>query len=256
MNLGFKFGGAISYSITTTNCAISITASSFYIGTVTVSYNAMSLDIPGTAGTGPFTHFLYFDDPGYTGGTKTLLSTTDTLLIYQNDDRVYMGSVVFTYPTSGTGGGGGDVGGGGCVDSFSRVETRDRGWINAHEVEAGDYLRILSHDMESTDWAPVLANNLRIEDSVLITSRQSGITLRCSTSTPLTLRDGSSVYPLDLEDQEMPIFTNELSWEQVDVEAIGHRPVAYISMGGEVYAAGDVEGRCIFTHNVYTNPKP
>lgn len=256
LNLGFKYGGTVTYSTTTTLCTINITASSFTIGNITVAYNAMSTTISGTAGTGPFTYYLYFDDAGYVGGAKTLLKTTNSLLIYQSDDRVFMGTVVFSFPSAGTGGGDGDVGGGGCVDAEAWVDTRDKGFIQAKEIVEGDYIRVLSADRKFTEWAPVLGNEIKMEESFQLVSRTSGSTLRCSASTPLTLSDGSSVYPGDLKGQELPVYVTELAWEKHDAIWIGPRPVAFIHLGGLCYAAGDIPGRSIFTHNPIENPKP
>ncbi|MHB1798541.1 MAG: hypothetical protein ACYCUI_09595, partial [Vulcanimicrobiaceae bacterium] len=78
----------------------------------TVGYNASSANVTGTGGTVP-TYFLYYIDPGYSGGTQTLYATTTGNDLRQQLGIVYIGSVAVTFPTSGSGGGSG--GGGLCV---------------------------------------------------------------------------------------------------------------------------------------------
>jgi hypothetical protein len=113
MNLRYKWTGAITYSAASNGTAtISVGAATVPIGSLNISYNAMSVGVTGTAGTS-VTYFLYFDDAAYAGGAKTLVATTDGTTVYQNDGRVWVGTVTVAYPSSGTTSGSGGSGGGG-----------------------------------------------------------------------------------------------------------------------------------------------
>lgn len=255
----YKYTGTISYTSTAGSgtATISTTAGSSYIGSNTVSYNAMSVGVSGSTGT-TVTYYLYLDDPNYFGGSQTLVATTTGDSVYQNDGRAWIGSIDVTFPASGggTGTGGGDGGGGfGCVTAASWVETQNRGWIRAGQVIPGDMLRCLTEDGNDTEWVECTNNKLALEPSYKITS-ESGITLRVSHSTPLTLRDNSCIFPAELNGQELPIYTDELTWEPCRAEFAQVLPICRISVHSRVYAAGDVKGRSILTHNLISNPKP
>lgn len=261
MNLGFKYGGTVTIAVTSTTATISISASTFIIGNITISYNALSASVSGTAGT-TVTRYFYVDDTGFGGGTPTggLKTTTDPKVIYQSDNRVYMGTGTWTYPASGTttttstsnpdtvG-----VGGGGCVHADSWIETKNRGWVQARDVVVGDLLRVLNKTGSGTEFAPVLQNRTLPENGFRITS-ESGFTVRCSDSTPLTLKDGGYLPVWKLDGQELPVFhKGKLRFEKCRSEFVGSMPVCYISLGGLVYAAGDRKGRAILTHNVFSS---
>lgn len=114
-NLSYKFTGAITYSAaagTPATATISVGAGQLLIGNTPVSYNAMSAAVSGTAGTTVAFH-LYVDDATFSGGTKTLVATTNGNDVYASNARVWIGTCEVTFPTSGTGSGGGRPGGGG-----------------------------------------------------------------------------------------------------------------------------------------------
>ncbi len=92
---------------------ISMSAGSLVIGTTTISYGASSAAVTGPPSTSR-TVFLYYDDPNFEGGTRTL-GVADTPVAAANVyGRVAITSVVVTFPApGGSGGGGGSIGGGG-----------------------------------------------------------------------------------------------------------------------------------------------
>ena len=118
MNLGYKYTGSVSYSASAGSPAtatISVGAGQSLIGSSSISYNAMTANVTGTGGTS-VTYFLYIDETVNTsqwGGSKTLQVTTSGTAIYQSDNRVWLGSVRVTFPSSGSGSGSGGGGGGG-----------------------------------------------------------------------------------------------------------------------------------------------
>jgi hypothetical protein len=257
-NLGFKYSGTLSVgTVTTTTAAIAITAGNITAGAATIAYNSMSASITGLSPSTTYTYFFYIVDSTYAGGTKTLQFTTSSLTIYNADANIYMGSATFTTPASGTTSGGDSTytGGGGCVHAESWIETQTRGWLQARDVLVGDLIKTMGEDGRGWEWNPVLANRIQPENGYEIRS-ESGIILRCSSSTPLTLEDGSYL-PLDkLDGHELPVLDGEeYQFEKCWSEFKGSMPVCYISLGGLVYVAGESRGQGIFTHNVVT-PKP
>lgn len=250
MGLRYKFTGVISYSATAGSPAtatISVTAGQALIGSTAVSYNAMSVGVSGTGGTS-VGYYLYIDDPGYDGGAATLFATTSTTVPYEANGRMFIGSVQVTYPSSGSGGGGGDAGGGSnCVDADANVITL-QGNKAARDVVPGDLIKVTALDMGDTEYVLVTDNHVAEEEIYLLRS-ESGIDLRVSHSTPLTMRDGKSIFPIDLCGQELPVedengFRYERCWSYRLVKG----KVAHIYCGSRVYAAG-YNGRYIYTHN-------
>lgn len=253
-NLGYKFTGAISYSAAAGSPAtatISVTAGTLYNGSVAVPYNAMSVGVSGTGGT-TVSYFLYVDDAANAGGSQTLGATTTGTSIYQSDSRILIGSCDVFFPLSGGGSGGGTGGGGSfCAWADSWVETRNRGFVRARDVVAGDLLRVLTDDRESTRWEACTGNAAGSEEGWRITSR-SGVTATVSESTPITLRDGRIIAVAQVEEEELPVFVDQLDWETCSVSRVGPIEVAKILVNQKTYAAGDEPGRSILTHN----PKP
>lgn len=253
-NAGYKFTGTISYVAsagTPATATISVTAGNVLMG-ATVAYNASSVGVSGTGGTS-VTYQLYYNDAAFAGGSQTLIAVVQgNTAGYENSGYIWVGQCTVIYPTSGTGGGGGSGGGGfECVWANAWVETRNAGFVLAREIEAGDVLRVLSDDRQTTDWEPCTGNSLAIEDGWVITSA-SGVAVTVSGSTPITLRDGRIISVAEINEHELPVFVSELVWEPCTARRTGRIEVAHILCGQRTYAAGDVAGRQILTHN----PKP
>lgn len=262
MNLSYKWNGSLTYaSNSTTSITISTTAATVYIGSASISYNAMSVNVSGTAGS-TWTYFLYLDDANYAGGSKTLVATLTGNDIYTDDSRVYVGTVTVSFPattggsTGGTGGGGG---GGGCVEADSWVLT-SMGYKRARDVLAGDYILVLTDTGPKSgiptggvQWQMCTSNKVIPQPSFKIVS-ESGAEVICSDSTPITLKDGTAIVPWKVNGTELPVWVNnELRWEKCYSTPVGSADVAYISCGMKIYAAGTEQGSLIFTHNPYEN---
>lgn len=135
-----------------------------------------------------------------------------------------------------------------CVAAEAWVETRDRGFVQAREIVAGDMLRVLSEDRTGTRWEACTSNDVAPAEAVQIRAL-NGFTLTCSITTPLTLRDGSTVLAPGAAGKWLPIFDGALSWSPVTVAPVGEIEVAHIRCSQATYAAGDEPGRSILTHN-------
>lgn len=253
-NLGSKFTGTVSYTSaagTPATATISVTAGNAVSGSVTTSYNAMSVGVSGTGGT-TVQFFLYVDDAPNAGGTQTLVATTTALTVYQGDGRLYIGECQVFFPAAGTGGGGGSGGGGECVAADAWVETRHDGWVLARDVRPGMELRVLTDDRASTRWEPCEAISVHTQPGWRLRSA-SGITCGVSESTPITLHDGRCIRVPEVAGHALPLFRDDqLMWEACWAEPIGPIEVARIVCNQCTYAAGDRPGFAIMTHN----PKP
>lgn len=253
-NLRYKFTGTISYSATPTSATISVGAGSILLGSQTLSVNAMSATVSGSAST-TVAYDLYITNPSFAGGSFTLIATNDANAIFSADDRMWLGKVNVSFPASGTGTGGGTTGGGGtnCVHEDSWVMT-EFGFKQARDIEAGDWIYALTEDLTGTRWVEVVSNGPSEEPCYRLTSA-SGVELVCSAGTPLTLRDGSHVFPPDVSTVELPVWIEgQWDWELCEVASVDPATVQHIYCGGAVYAAGIERDGLIFTHNPVKQP--
>ena len=81
----------------------------------------------------------------------------------------------------------------------------------------------------------------------------SGIKLICSSTTPITSKDGqNTTYAPFMKGLDVAVLDyGEFRWQEVvSVTDAGLKPVARISVGGRSYAAGSDKNRLIFTHNI------
>lgn len=238
---------------TPATATISLGSGTLTVGSRTVGYNAMSVNVTGTNGTNS-TFYLYVDDSAYLGGAQTLQATTSTSVPYQNDGRIFMGQVTVAFPSSGTGSGSGTSGGGGdlgCPWAEAFVHSA-RGWIRARDIIPGDLVLALSEDRtRANEWATVTSNEIYSESCFVISG--SGVRVTVSQSTPITLRDGSIITVAEIAGHELPFEKDGLFWwGPCNIEPVGELPVCKIKCGGKTYSAGDEPGAGILTHN----PKP
>jgi hypothetical protein len=186
-NYGGGWSGlSIPYTTTTASCTFTPSAATFVGGGDSIAYNASSLTVSGTAGS-TVTYYLYYDDPGMTGGSKTLQATTNQITSLNANGRVLLGKVAVTYPTSGTGSG---SGGSGCPDENAWVLRADPlgqrpDWcVRAREVEVGNYLRLTDGRAGRVTYSKRKASpRIRVAD-------EYGRSLTCSPSAPLELAAG------------------------------------------------------------------
>jgi hypothetical protein len=248
--LRYKFTGAVSVGTTgSTTKTISIAAGNLLAGTNTIGYNAASTNVTGTLNaTVPY--YLYVSNNAFNSGAHTLHATTDPTVPYGDDNIAYLGAVDVTF-TSGTGGTGTSGGGGGlnCVTSDAWVETAN-GYRRAHTVEPGDLLRVLADDLTGLSWQTCTANSASFEFCYRICGSETGISLTVAESTPITLRDGSTIAVKLVDGHELPFTVDgRLWWEPCTVEISGMRMVQHISCDSKTYAAGNEQGYSILTHN-------
>jgi hypothetical protein len=239
-------------------------------GTVTINVGSMTL-YPDWGGTvtypsgsiaGLAFETLYYiyrivstGDPTSTGsgwGAATTINDATGL------GKVFTGSVFLTRPDAATppppppppppGGGGW------CVAIEALVELADGSHKRAAEVVVGDRLVVLNY-------ATLAGLTEAVVDQVEFSSVErvrlvmaSGGTLSLSRSTPLTIRDGSTILAPDAQGFEVPVIDHRdgsgFRWERVaQVIPIDLDAVAHIHCGGATYAAGDKADFMILTHN-------
>jgi hypothetical protein len=212
----------------------------------------MSTSVTGTNGA-VVTYYLYLNDPGFAGGTQTLIATTNVADVYGGDGYVYIGGFSLTFPASGTGSGTppGGGGGGGCVRCDQWLPTGKRaGDIHADDTIVGTDGGLLSSSYR--------VDAARINDQPcwqLVT--ESGASVTASDSTPMTLPGGAlAMFPDMLGEQVAVLREGVATWERVtQMRYVGLAPVNQISIGGNCYWAGDVPDVYISTHNTGILPK-
>lgn len=136
-----------------------------------------------------------------------------------------------------------------CIWTEAYTYTGKKGY----DLRTGDLLMVLEDD---GTYAPAPIEDIAFNREDCITLRSaSGIELTVSKSTPVTLRDGSSIKAFAVQGHELPVMDgDDFRWEEiVEVKEAGVRPVARIYVGDRTYAAGNQPGRSIFTHNIPVN---
>ena len=207
-----------------------------------VSYNASSAGTTGTGGT-QYTYYLYYLDQTLAGGTLTLQVTTTPNDLRAQLGVVYIGSITFTYPTSGTGTGSGVSGL--CVcdgmfidDETTAIEARPGHLFDCLDIPTQG-MRKFRRRLQSVDYGTV--------PCVRITT-DAGAVLECSTTTPFDVLDGRTVLaPMMLGEQ---VVTDEGIQTVARVDDIGEQRVCHIHLGGVSYAAGADPEHRIYSHNV------
>lgn len=215
---------------------INIQASTMTLGGRTISYPSGS--VSGLAYS--TTYYVYMDDPDYNAG-GSYAATTSLATATANDYRIFIGA--FTTGTSG-GGGGTAPPGYECVACDMHLSSL----LRAGEAVAGDPVYVLgcdgymSHGIESVEHS---------EQPCVELLTETGARLVCSTSTPLTLRDGRVINVLAGAGEQVAVLHGEtLQWETLEsVTPVAPRRVAHIHVGGRTYAAGADPKKLIFTHN-------
>src|SRR5690606_28754205 len=185
-------------------------------------------------------YHVYRDDPALKG-SGSYVATTSLATAVGAEGRVYFGS---TTTVNDGGGGGGVVNPGQCVATDQWIGEKQ-----AADVKPGDQVLCLDGD----GYAPYPIESVEFSEQPcveLVTA--SGVRLVCSTSTPLTLRDGRIVSVLSASPgAEVPVLDAQgFRWEPLAaIQPAPPRRVAHIHVGGRTYAAGSEPGRFILTHN-------
>lgn len=141
----------------------------------------------------------------------------------------------------GTGGGGGG--------SISVNALLPNG-LNGSDIQVGDSLLVLNSSMDGYETSEVISTRKSMQRLVCLTS-YSGITLTCSDNTPLTVRGGSTINSTEAAGYDLPVQDEDgFRWERIiSVDDAGYGEVNTIFCDNQCYAAGDTEGRWIWTHN-------
>ena len=248
LNYRAKYAPALSFSSAAGSPAtatMTVGAATALIGNISVSYGTMSVSVTGTGGNA-VTYFLYFDDPAYAGGTPVLNATTNGNDCYAANGRVFAGSISFTFPTSGSGTGGGL--GGLCV--------ADDMWISeglrAGDAKPGDWFDCVDLPTRLGKHRRQLIGVTRgIEECVrLITS--GGARKVVSISTPFDLPDSRRLLaPKMLHEL---VLTDRGIEPVVEIQPVGPRPVSRNHLGGISYAGGEDPRYRIYSHNATQKP--
>jgi len=167
------------------------------------------------------------------------------------------GSGVLSLGGGGGGGGGGGSGGGSSgggsgaacvsVDAFMPYTAKRAG-----EMAPGDALEVLDEDMQGSHRDAVISNRTVDDQNLLTLVSESGISLTCSDTTPVTYEDGSGGMVTDVLGKRLPVMDEDdgFRWEKiVEVIPSGKGKVAVIYCLEQCYAAGDEDGKYILTHN-------
>lgn len=257
---GWLSGAAITYSAaagTPATATVSVAAGTYTNGVASKAYDASTAALTGTGGS-TVTYYLYYTDPTFTGGAKTLQTTTDAAVPFASAGNIVVGQVAVAYPATGTGGGGGDTGGGGggggscpSVDAF--VIGRD-GLLRAGDVQVGDALLLCDPDSGAecfgvvTYSAPVITDGCRIAFG-------SG-TLTCSTTAPIPTDIGYLPAPQTVG---RSVSTRTLDGDRTsatvaDAPALGAITVQHITVGDRCFWVGDDGVTFLLHHNFKAPP--
>ena len=121
----------------------------------------------------------------------------------------------------------------------------------AKDMVYGDDLLLLNSTRDGTKLGKVISNRISTQKLLTLIS-ESGIRLTCSDNTPLTLKDGSAINSTEALNNELPVQDESgFRWEKiVEVLDAGVGEVATIYCEDQCYAAGDEDGKYIWTHNL------
>lgn len=190
-------GTEISWSGTDTSITLSVTAGVLQVGDQQISYGASSVEITGTASE-VRTVYLYYDDPYWEGGSRTLGATTDSVASMAQPGRVLIDQVTVTFAASGgSSSGGGDIGGGGggsgptCPDEEAWLLVRGKDFqpqaIQWKDARDGDWALL-----EDGRWGR-LSNLRRTRAERVRVVFGAERTLTCSRSAPLRRAGGGTL---------------------------------------------------------------
>lgn len=219
---------------------INIAASTLNVGGRSVSYGSGS--VTGLSFTTKY--HIYRDDPDLTGA-GSYAATTTLQNVTGIQGRIYFGT--HTTVANGGGTGGTNSAPGACVAADQWIGESRR----AVQAERGTPLLCLRDDRQSGhELQHVIEVDADVVECVELLT-ESGVRLVCSTSTPLTLQDGSEINVMEGAGREVPVLEQgAMRWEKVvRLESAGFRQVTRIHAGGRTFFAGADPRRMIGTHN-------
>jgi hypothetical protein len=225
--------------------------------TITTAWQTYTLPSGTITGLANGTAYSVFWDTA----TSTYSAVSSAATSYYSSTSTYLAlGVQYTQSSGGgyppppplpPGGGGGQGGGQFCV--VWNMWTPNG--VQAHEVKAGDLLKVLNEERNGYEEAEVLSAKMDNQLCVRLTT-ESGAEVECTYHTPIMQPNGSAVMA-DSSWYFMAavLHDKEMVWEKItDITNLGIQRVACIDLGGRSYAAGSFLGSYIFTHNTSQIP--
>lgn len=250
-NFGAAWNGlSITYTSTTASATLTASAAMLQSGDNAIAYNAASVSVSGSPGS-THKYYLYYVDPDFSGGSKTLNATTAYINSINSDGKVLVGDVTITYPTSGAGGGGGVRPP--CVSTQAWVIRRTAtGWefARAGSIVVGDYLRVINPQTGAERWGLVTMSYSAPAECVRVATA-SGTALTCSITAPLGVLGGQSLAP-DAVGQALAERRNGTFGHSPCTESnpVGERMVQHITCENDFHLAGDDPMYLLAHHNM------
>lgn len=231
--------------------AVTVNAHTVRYGGYSCSYNAVSNAITGlTPGT---TYVIYCVDADLSGGTRTYFAGTNPEQVMNINDDVYVVGQI-TIPTSGSSSGGSGGSGTNPNDWCVAADSLLPDGTLAGELPEGWLLPCYNNQPERPNIVHLrVQRNVCAEAECLRLVTESGASIVASTTTPMTLRDGSCVRLPGMLGHQALVYRRDgtFTWETVTgLVPVGIRQVAKISVSDQCYFAGERSGAYIATHNV------
>jgi hypothetical protein len=254
-------GTQLSWSGNSTTITISVSAGVLQVGDKQISYGPSSAEITGTAGE-VRTVYLYYDDPYWQGGSRTLGVTTDSVASMAAAGRILIDRLTVTFASSsgGTTGGGGDVGGGGGA-SGPRCPSEDA-WLLIRGAD-GEPVPIRWRDAQEGDYAMLedgrwgrISHLRRTRVECVRVVFGDGRTLTCSRTAPLRRAGGGALLAPATVGQALA-YLREGEWTVAVVERvedIGPAWVIQFTCEDSFVWTGDSSDHLLAHHNIKAEP--
>ncbi|MBN8431802.1 hypothetical protein JF535_13170 [Microbulbifer salipaludis] len=227
---------------------INIAAHDVQFGGFTVAYNSASI----TGLQFVKKYYVYCDDEDFAGGAVTYHATTNWATAKGSPYRRLVD--VITTPSDG-----GSSSGGGWTppDECVCADMWLLDGLQAADARAGDLISVWEPGDQL--WHGPIKSTKLVEDIDCVRLvTESGAEVHCSTTAPVTDRDGVVRRAPDTLGTWVGVShhgSHDVTWERITrVEPIGQRAVCRIKVGGISYAAGRNPAHRIITHNPYYKP--
>lgn len=243
---GWPSGATISYTSTASAATINVAAGVLQIGDQTISYNAASVSVT-YPGINPVRYYMYYDDPGMSGGSMQLKVSSNAATQYNSDGRVLVGTLLVTFSAGGSGSGGPN-----CPARTAYVMRR-RGeavrWVRAKRVRPGDWLRVMDPVTGDLRWGLVTYSQPALAACVTVVTA-AGIQLTCSRTAPIGTPTGA-LLASDTAGHVVSGYTEGVVASLVSaVIDAGNRWVQHIICEDTFFLASDRAGAGLAHHNL------
>lgn len=240
-------GSSTVLSAVDVGATVTITVYDFtlYLGDTEIDYDGGT--ITGLANATKY--FVIAQDATYGGGSVSF----DAIAGATYYNALVAGSIMVGSITTPADGGGSSSGGGGSVGEQCVATGMYLGaGCRAGDAVAGTPVLVMDEALDSAAQDAVWSNDTELADCVELIS-ESGCRVICSTTTPMTLDDGTSVQAPDMAGRPIAVVDNgTFRWERcISANPVGRYFVARISVGGRCFAAGTEPDRLVITHNAF-----